>query len=427
MRSFKVSLAGLGVVGTGLLSLLTKDTRFARQGLGFEIAGVSARTRHRDRPEPIDQYRWFDDPVALATDPETEIFVELIGGADGPAKAAVEAALSAGKAVVTANKALIAEHGPRLAAIAEESGAALKFEAAVAGGTPVVRGIRDGVAACTVTAVSGILNGTCNYILSTMAKTGADFDSVLLEAQRAGYAEADPSFDIDGVDAAHKLSILATLAFDVAVPMEKISMRGIRDITLGDVEEARSLGMAIKLLGEAVLRDGQVGLRVTPALIPESHAFAKTQGSENVIIVDAQPLGRLGFNGPGAGAGATAAAVAADLCDIARGATGPVYATSASQLRELPLLETDQMENPYFLRIDLRDEPGALATVAAALAAERVSIDSLKQPPTPDGGEASVVVTTHPCKAAAIHAAADKILQESFAIRPPAVLPIITP
>lgn len=427
MSTIKVGIAGLGVVGTGLLSLLVEDRRFTRLGLDFAIGGVSARNRQRDRGIAIDRYHWEDDPVALATHPETDIFVELIGGADGPAKAAVTAALEAGKPVVTANKALIAEHGPMLAALAEKKGVPLKYEAAVAGGTPVVRGIRDGVAACTVRAVNGILNGTCNYILSTMAETGAAFDDVLLEAQKAGYAEADPSFDIDGVDAAHKLAILATLAFDAEVGMSDIKVRGIRDIKLADVEAAAHQGMAIKLLAEAVLQDGALGMRVTPALLPERNAFAEARGSQNVVSVDADPLGRLTFTGPGAGAGATAAAVAADLCDLARGGSaGPVFATSAAQLRRLPSLATEEIQNSYFIRLSLKDEPGAMATVADALAAERVSIESLRQPPSHDD-TAPVIIITHACRAAAAEAAAAAISAQPFVAERPSVLPIITP
>ncbi len=427
MRKIKVSIAGLGVVGGGLLSLLVEDRRFTRQGVDFGIAGVSARTRHRDRAVSIDAYPWFDDPVALATHDDTDIFVELIGGSDGPAKAAVTAALEAGKPVVTADKALIAEHGPMLAALAEKKGVALKFEAAVAGGTPVIHGIRDGVAACTVSSVNGILNGTCNYILSTMAETGASFESVLLDAQREGFAEADPSFDIDGVDAAHKLAILATLAFDAEIAMADISIRGIRHIQLADVEAAKHQNLAIKLLAEAVLQDGALGLRVTPALIPERNAFAETRGSQNVVTVDAEPLGRLAFSGPGAGAGATASAVAADLCDLARGgAASPVYATAAEQLRRLPSLSTADMENSYFIRLSLKDEPGAMATVADALAAERISIESLRQPPSHDS-TAPVVIVTHPCRAAAAEAVANTIAAQPFVAEPPSVLPIIIP
>ncbi|WOI54697.1 homoserine dehydrogenase [Parvularcula sp. LCG005] len=426
MSSIKVSIAGLGTVGQGLLSLLVEDRRFTRQGIDFDIAGVSARNRSTKREPSIESYRWFDDPVELATDPETDIFVELIGGADGMAKAAVIAALEAGKPVVTANKALIAEHGPQLARLAEEKGVALKFEAAVAGGTPVVRGIRDGVAACTVKAVSGILNGTCNYILSTMAKDGRAFDDVLLEAQKLGYAEADPTFDVDGIDAAHKLVILACLAFDAAIPMSAVSCEGIRGITEGDVAAAKKLNMAIKLLAEAVLKDGKVALRVTPALVPEAHSFAKAMGSENVIIVDAEPLGRLGFNGPGAGAGATASAVAADLCDIARGSIGPVYAAKANLLGKLDYMSVDEIENPYFFRVLLKDEPGALAAVAEALAAQHISIESLRQPPSRKKG-ASVTIVTHPCRASAAKAVKQALAAHPFVEEAPSILPIVTP
>lgn len=422
----RISIAGLGVVGSGLLSLLAADRRLSRQGIDIAIAGVSARNRTRKRPMPIEQFAFFDNPVELATHPDTDIFVELIGGADGPAKAAVEAALAAGKPVVTANKALIAEHGPALAALAEQKGTSLRFEAAVAGGTPVVSGIRSGVAACTVTRVEGILNGTCNYILSTMAETGAPFDGVLLEAQKAGFAEADPTFDVDGIDAAHKLAILATLAFDAKIPMADIKTTGIRKVQDGDIAAAKELGLAIKLLAQAIRSEGRITLRVGAAMIPAGHSFAAARGAQNAVVVEAEPLGVLTFSGPGAGAGATASAVAADICDIIRGQTGPVYATPASALATADIFDAGEIEDPYFVRLTLKNAPGAMANVTQALAKSGISIERLVQPPA-EGDQASVVVVTHPCSARAIDAAARNISGETFAVTAPSLYPIITP
>lgn len=426
MKPIKVSIAGLGVVGSGVIGLLQEDRRFTRQGLKFEIVGVSARNRQRQRAVEIDPYRWFDDPVEMASDPETDIFVELMGGSDGPAKVAVMAALEAGKPVVTANKALIAEHGAELAALAEKNNAPLCFEAAVAGGTPVVSGIRVGIGACTVNRVSGILNGTCNYILSTMASTGASFEDVLLEAQKAGFAEADPSFDVDGIDAAHKLAILASLAFDAAIPMSMIETHGIRKISQNDISAAQGLGMAIKLLAQAFRENDTVGLRVTPALIPFEHSFAQAQGSQNAVVVEADPVGRIGFSGPGAGAGATASAVAADLCQVARGAVGPVFASPVGSLQSLGMIPADRLQTPYFIRLSLSDTPGAMAKVAQALADQAISIESMTQPPSHHDA-ASVVIVTHHTSMRAVGAAMQSVAGQPFLLEEPTFLPIITP
>jgi homoserine dehydrogenase len=426
VHQIRVGIAGLGTVGGGLLSLLKEDRRFARQGLEFTVCGVCARNRTRERAVSIADYPWFDDPIALATAAETDVFVELMGGSDGPARAAVTAALKAGKPVVTANKALIAEHGPELAALAESNGTTLKFEAAVAGGTPVVRGIRDGVAACRVASVAGILNGTCNFILSTMADRGAAFEDILFEAQREGFAEADPSFDIDGIDAAHKLSILTTLAFDTVVDFDDVSIDGIRQVTLDDIAAAAELGRAIKLVGEAQRTEAGIAMRVGPALVPADHPFAEAKGAGNAVTVTADPLGTLGFTGPGAGAGATAAAVAADLCTIGRGATGPVYAAAADRLERLPIIGGPEMENPFFVRLRVRDETGILARIAGALAEAGVSIASLQQPSVRDGF-ATLVIVTHPCAGAAVDRALAAIANAPFLDAPAARYPLINP
>lgn len=370
----KVGIAGLGTVGGALLEMIVKDERFSRSGADLQISGVSARTRNRPRPVPIEEYRWFDDPVALATDPETEVFVELMGGAEGPAREAVEAALKAGKSVVTANKALVAAHGTALAQMAEASGAQLKFEAAVAGGTPVVRAFHTSLAPCQINSICGILNGTCNFVLDQMSVHGAAYDDAVKDAQEAGFAEADPSLDVDGIDAAQKLAILTTLAFDGTVPPELIAgpndlveVTGISGVTTDDIEFARRAGCAIKLVGQARRAGDEVMLRVAPMFVPVTHTFAKAEGAGNAVRVEADPLGTLLFTGPGAGAGATASAAAADLAALARGDRGRVFSCAAEELKPLRIRNSGEEARPHAMRLAAIDGAADKAAIAVAL------------------------------------------------------------
>lgn len=423
MTTIKIGIAGLGTVGGGLLKLLADDARLSRQGARFEIVGVCARDRTAERAVPIDQYDWYDDPVALATAEGLDVFVELMGGADGVALEASRAALERGLAVVTANKAMMAYHGPDLAEIAERTGGALRYEAAVGAGTPVIRGLRDGLAACAPQTIAGILNGTCNFVLSEMARTGAAYDDVVAEAQRLGFAEADPSLDVGGHDAAHKLSVLATLAFDSRVTLSDIETTGIEEVAAADMAEAARLGHGIKLMATATLIDGRMALRVCPSLIAETSPLARAQGPENVFIIDADPVGRVGFTGPGAGDMATAAAVAADLVTVAKGATGPTYASPAGALQALPGDAAPDLVNAYYLRVPLRDEPGALASIAAALGEHGVSIDTVAQRPR-EAGAQDLVITTHPCTSRDFRRALGALDGLGAISAPPAAFPI---
>ncbi|RFB04154.1 homoserine dehydrogenase [Parvularcula marina] len=373
--TLRIGIAGLGTVGGGLLSLLTEDGRARMIGSDIAVTGVSARTKNKARAVPIDAYDWYDDPVALAEAPGTDVFVELMGGAEGPAREAVTAALKAGKSVATANKALIAAHGEELARLAEENGGALKFEAAVAGGTPIVRALRDNLAPCRVEAVSGILNGTCNFVLDQMANHGVAYDDAVVQAQEAGFAEADPSLDVDGIDAAQKLAILAMLAFDGTVNPELITeqnnifaVHGISNITLDDIRFARRFGFVIKLVGEAKRAGDDITMAVSPTFVATGHAFSKMEGAGNAVAVIADPLGELLFTGPGAGAGATASAVASDIVSLARKDGGPVFTAPVDRLRPLPVREGGEELRLYALR--LRAEEGELdeEAVTAALA-----------------------------------------------------------
>ncbi|NRA31276.1 MAG: homoserine dehydrogenase, partial [Parvularculaceae bacterium] len=280
MTEMRVAVAGLGTVGTGLISILSQEGA-DRAPKPLTVSAVSARNKTRDRGIDISDFAWFDDPIAMATSDDIDVYVELIGGEDGVAKASVEAALNAGKHVVTANKALICRHGLALAKLAEEKGVALRFEAAVAGGVPVVRGLRDGLAQTQVLGVLGVLNGTCNFILSQMDETGASFDDCLLEAQKLGFAEADPTFDIGGIDAAHKLVALTALGFDAMPTLEQVDLTGIDVVTAEDITAAGEIGMRIKLVAEAARHGDALALRVGPALIPEDERIAQTMGSDN--------------------------------------------------------------------------------------------------------------------------------------------------
>ncbi|MDB5459388.1 MAG: hom, partial [Caulobacteraceae bacterium] len=322
-------------------------------------------------------------------------FVELIGGSDGPAKAAVEAALNLGKPVVTANKALIAEHGQELAALAEAQGVPLLFEAAVMGGTPAVKMLREAMVGDDVLAVAGILNGTCNYILSEMEASGRAFADVLAEAQRLGYAEADPTMDIGGFDAAHKITILAALAFGCAPNYAAAEIEGLDRIELQDIRLARDLGYHIKLVASAERIDGGVSVRVHPALAPLDHPLAQAGGALNALFIEGKRIGRIFLQGPGAGAGPTAAGVAADIADVMTGAVRPVFQKPAADLRVAPGVQGSQRLPRAYVRLLVRDEPGVIAAVSETLAEENVSIDSFLQKPVHDEGGVPIVLTTH--------------------------------
>jgi homoserine dehydrogenase len=406
-REWRVGLAGLGVVGSSLLRFLQADPSFAPCGEPMRVVGVSARSA-KDRGLDLSQAQWFDDPVALASSP-IDIFVELIGGADGAAKAAVEAALTAGKPVVTANKALIATHGLELARLAEDKGVPLLFEAAVMGGVPAVKTLREGLLGEVVKSVAGILNGTCNFILSEMERTEQDFADVLAEAQKRGYAEADPTTDVGGFDAGHKISILAALAFGGAPNFPAAEIEGIEAIELIDIRLARELGYRIKLIASAERDASGVSIRVNPALVPLAHPLAQAGGALNALFVEGERIGRLYMQGPGAGGSATAAAVAADLADVMSGMRRPVFHKAAAGLERVLGADLSRRRDKAFLRLMVRDRPGVIAAVSEALAKADVSIDSFLQKPVEDSGHVPIVLITHPASGAAIEEAVDHI------------------
>ena len=377
----KVGVAGVGTVGGGLLRLLAarKGDLAARAGRPIEVVAVSARNRSKNRDVDLTGLRFVEDPVALAADPAIEVFVELIGGEEGIAKKAVETALASGKHVVTANKALLAHHGASLAALAEKNSVALNFEAAVAGGIPVVKVIRESLQGNDITRVYGILNGTCNYILTLMEKEGRSFADVLKEAQAQGYAEADPTFDIGGFDTAHKLALLTSLAFGTRPSFDSVYVEGIESITPADIEAAGDLGYRFKLLGVALRTDSGIEQRVHPTMVPKDRAIADVDGVLNCVAIDGDFVGEVMLIGPGAGAGPTASAVTSDLIDIARGHILPPFGAKAKSLKPYKKAEMRAHEGGYYIRLSVYDRPGAFAAIAGRMADQGISIESIVQ------------------------------------------------
>jgi homoserine dehydrogenase len=425
-RPLHVALAGLGTVGAGVLTLLRQnaDLVAARAGRPIVVASVSARDRDRDRGVSLAGLRWFDDPVALARDPSADVVVEAIGGAAGPARAVVDAAIAAGKPVVTANKALLAEHGADLADAAERAGVALAFEAAVAGGIPVIKALREGLAGNNIFRVAGILNGTCNYILTVMRERGREFADVLAEAQALGYAEADPAFDVDGIDAAHKLAILAALAFGRPVAFGAVHVEGIRRVSALDIAFATELGYRIKLLGLARRTEAGIEARVHPCMVPQASPLARVDGVFNAVVAEGDFVGRVMLEGRGAGAGPTASAVVADLIDVARGRVTPVWGAHSGALSDAPSVPMAAHVGAYYLRLMVVDRPGVIADVTAALRDAGISLESMLQRGRSPGEAVPVVLVTHETREAAMRDALSRIAAMDAVLEAPALIRI---
>jgi len=419
-ETWRIGVAGLGVVGGALVAALAERPAFAPAGSSVVVSGVSARRKDMARAPGA---AWFDDPVALARSSDTDIFVELIGGAEGPARESVQAALSLGKPVVTANKALIAQHGAELAVLAESNGVPLLFEAAVMGGAPAVKMLREAVVGDEVLTVAGILNGTCNFILSEMEKTGRSFAEVLAEAQALGFAEADPTTDVGGFDAGHKITILAALAFGCAPTFAAARITGIDAIELLDILLAKDLGYRIKLIASAARIGDGVSVEVRPALTPLGHPLAETGGALNALFIESRRIGRIFVQGPGAGGGPTAAAVAADIADIMTGAQRPVFQKPAKDLVSYAAVSHDAPVRAY-VRLLVRDEPGVIARVTEILAEYHVSIDSFLQKPVEGIGGVPIVMTTHPAPETSLNQAVARMVALSALIAPPRVIMI---
>ncbi|MBO9714446.1 homoserine dehydrogenase [Sphingomonas sp.] len=423
----RVALAGLGTVGAGVIRLIDANGELIarRAGRPIEVVAVSARDRGKDRGVDIGRFLWVDDPVALAKHAEADVVVELVGGADGPALAMARAALASAKNFVTANKAMMAHHGLELAKLAEAADVALKFEAAVAGGVPVIKGLREGAAANEIARVYGVLNGTCNFILTKMEAEGRSFDDVLGEAQRLGYAEADPSFDIDGVDAAHKLSILASLAFGTQPSFGEVAITGIRHVIAADIAEAAALGFRVRLVGMAQADGAGLFQRVHPHLVPLDHPLAHVLGSLNAVVAEGNFVGRLFFQGAGAGDGPTASAVVADLIDIARGEYGPPYAMPAESLGHPQPADSGERASRAYLRLTVADRVGVLAEIAAAMRDAGVSIESLIQRGANPDGSVLVAIVTHEGPERCVAAALSQLRDSPSMLGEPMWMPIL--
>lgn len=391
----RLGIAGLGTVGVGVLKIIRQQAAMlqARTGRKITISAVSARSKGRDRGVSISDYGWEDDPVTLATRDDVDVFVELIGGEDGPAKAATEAALKAGKDVVTANKAMLAMHGQALAELAEAQSRVIRYEAAVAGGIPVIKTLMEGLAGNEITRVMGVMNGSCNYILTRMEDSGKTYQDIFAEADGLGYLEADPQLDVGGIDAAHKLAIISAIAFGAQVDFDGIQLEGIERVSIEDIRAAADMGYKIKLLGVTQKTGRGLEQRMQPCLVPQSSPLGQLDGGTNMIVLEGDAVGQIVMRGAGAGEGPTASAVMGDICDIARGVRGPVFGQPATSLVKTPSA-TSQMAAPYYLRMDLVDKPGALAKIATVLGEAGVSINRMRQYDH-DTSLAPVLIVTH--------------------------------
>ncbi|KCV81516.1 homoserine dehydrogenase [Actibacterium atlanticum] len=391
----RLGIAGLGTVGVGVVKIIQQRANLlaARTGRPIEITCVSARSRSKDRGVDLSAYGWEDDPVAMAKRDDVDVFVELMGGEDGPAKAGTEAAIAAGKDVVTANKAMLAVHGQELAELAEDAGQLIRFEAAVAGGIPVIKALTEGLAGNQIDRVMGVMNGTCNYILTRMESAGLPYDEVFEEANQLGYLEADPNLDVGGIDAGHKLALLSAIAFGTKVDFGGVELEGIGQVTIEDIHQAADMGFRIKLLGVAQLTGRGLEQRMTPCLVPAASPLGQLEGGTNMVVLEGDAVGQIVLRGAGAGEGPTASAVLSDVLDIARGIRLSTFGQPAKGLEKMRRARVDSAA-PYYLRLELQDKPGALAKIATVLGESGVSIDRMRQyghsEPT-----APVLIVTH--------------------------------
>ncbi|HKK86664.1 MAG TPA: homoserine dehydrogenase [Roseovarius sp.] len=422
----RLGIAGLGTVGTGVVKIVRQKAALLedRAGRPVTITGVSARTRDKDRGVTLSDYAWEDDPVALATRDDVDVFVELMGGSDGPAKAATEAALKAGKHVVTANKAMLAHHGQALAELAEKQDRAIRYEAAVAGGIPVIKSLMEGLAGNEITRVMGVMNGTCNYILTRMQATGQGYNALFEEADKLGFLEADPNLDVGGIDAGHKLAILSSIAFGTQVDFDAVELEGIQSITLEDINHAADMGYRIKLLGVAQLTGRGLEQRMSPCLVPASSPLGQLEGGTNMCVLEGDMVEQIVLRGPGAGEGPTASAVMGDVMDIARGVRLPTFGKPADKLDKAKPARA-VTPAPFYLRMALDDKPGALAKVATVLGEAGISIDRMRQY-RHDDSTAPVLVVTHKTTRSALDTALEAMSKLDVMATSPVALRIET-
>ena len=417
MKPIQVGLLGLGTVGGGTLTVLRRNKEEIARRAGREIRVVQAAVRNLEKAKAFagEGVDLTTDPMAVIDNPEIDIVAELIGGIE-PARTLVLKAIQNGKHVVTANKALIAKHGNEIFAAAQAKGVMVAFEAAVAGGIPIIKAIREGLSANRIQWLAGIINGTTNFILSEMREKGLAFDVVLKEAQRLGYAEADPTFDVEGVDAAHKLAIMSAIAFGVPMQFDAAYIEGISKLTQEDIRYAEELGYRVKLLGITKRREDGIELRVHPTLIPEKRLIANVNGAMNAVLVNGDAVGATLYYGKGAGAEPTASAVVADLVDVTRLHTAdphhrvPHLAFQPDQITDLKVLPMDEVATAYYLRMRALDKPGVLADITRILADLNISIDAMMQKEPAEGEEqANIIILTHVAIEKHVNAAIAKI------------------
>lgn len=427
-KPLRIGIAGLGTVGGHTAKILTEQAALLdeRCGKPLQLVAVSSRNKKKKRGFRLSGLRWEKDALALATANDIDVVVEAIGGAEGIARKLVETALKNGKHVVTANKALLAVHGEKIFKLADAHGGSLSFEAAVAGGIPIIRGLREGLSANKIGAVYGILNGTCNYILSAMRQTGDDFGKVLKEAQGLGYAEADPAFDVDGIDAGHKLSLLAALAFGGSPRFSAVAIQGIRQITALDIEYAEELGYRIKLLGIARQTSKGVEQSVEPCMVPADEPIAVVDGVQNAVYVEGNFAGDTLFVGRGAGGGPTASAVVSDIVAVARGQAMPSLGIPASKLKSLKLADIRERVGSYYLRLIVLDQPGVIAAISAILRDYKVSLESVLQRGRSPGQPVPVVLTSHETREKDMQDAVRKIARLKSVMAAPYLMRIET-
>ncbi len=422
----RLGIAGLGTVGVGVVKIIRQKANIlaARSGRPIVITAVCARTRDKDRGVNLNDYAWEDDPVALAMRDDVDVFIELMGGHEGPAKDATEAAIAAGKDVVTANKALLAHHGQALAIAAENADRVIRFEAAVAGGIPVIKALTEGLAGNDITRVMGVMNGTCNYILTRMESAGLPYDTVFQEAADLGYLEADPNLDVGGIDAGHKLAILAAIAFGTEVSFDSVELEGIERITIEDIHQAADMGYKIKLLGVSQITGRGLEQRMSPCLVPDNSPLGQLDGGTNMVVLEGDEVGQIVLRGAGAGMGPTASAVMGDVMDIARGTRLPVFGQPATTLTAARPARS-ATPAPYYLRLSLEDKPGALAKIATILGETGISIDRMRQYGH-DEPSAPVLIVTHKTTRDSLDTALAAITKTGVATSEPVALRIET-
>jgi homoserine dehydrogenase len=421
----RLGIAGLGTVGVGVIKIVEGQSEMltARAGRPITISAVCAQSRSKDRGVDLSDYAWQDNPIDVATHEDVDVYVELMGGEDGIAKASVEAALNAGKHVVTANKALLAHHGQELAALAESKGVSLRYEAAVAGGIPIIKALGEGLAANKINRIMGVMNGTCNYILTRMESAGLPYAEVFEEANQLGYLEADPNLDVGGIDAGHKLALLSSLAFGTQVNFAGVALEGIQNITSDDIQHTKEMGFRIKLLGLTQMTDAGLEQSMRPSLVPASSPLGQLEGGTNMVVVEGDAVGQIVMRGAGAGEGPTASAVMGDMMDIARGVMIPTFGQPANTLKPAAAATANAPE-AFYIRMIVKDEAGAMAGVSTALAEAEVSIDRMRQKEHADDG-APVVIVTHPTNEEAIKSALGAIKASGILLDTAVALPIV--